>query len=111
MAGQRQQEEHQNSESYGEAKQYVGRNERTAVVSTRPDCTAIRSPLDGTSNVNVASNITWDYASSATGYRVSIGTTTGGIDVLNNEDVGNILTYNPPTDLAFNTEFFIRITR
>ncbi len=82
----------------------------TGDVTTPPLCTTIRSPLDGTTNVNSASNISWNYAPTATGYRVSIGTSPSGTDVANNVDVGNTLTYNPPADLPASTLLYIIIT-
>ncbi|AZQ58748.1 T9SS type B sorting domain-containing protein [Maribacter sp. MJ134] len=82
----------------------------TGDVTTPPLCTTIRSPLDGTTNVNSASNISWNYAPTATGYRVSMGTSPNGTDVANNVDVGNTLTYNPPADLPASTLLYITIT-
>jgi len=82
----------------------------TGDVTSAPLCTTISFPLDGTTNVNSASNISWNYAPTATGYFVSIGTTPNGIDVANNIDVGNNLTYNPPADLPASTLLYITIT-
>ncbi len=81
----------------------------TVNVTTPPSCAVINSPADGANNVNVSSNITWDYIPTATGYRITIGTTPGGIELLNDFDVGNVLAYNPATDFPFNTPIYIRI--
>ena len=81
----------------------------TEDVTSAPPCTEVRFPADGAGNVNVASSIFWNYASTATGYQVSIGTTAGGNDILNNADVGNTLSFNPPGDLPFDTEIFVTI--
>lgn len=82
----------------------------TTDVTEPPSCTFINSPADGVNNVNVASSIFWNYAPTATGYLLNIGTNQGGSDVLNNVDVGNVLSYNPPVNLAFNTTFYVTIT-
>ena len=41
---------------------------------------------------NFATAISWDAVSGANGYRINIGTSTGAIDVLNNFDLGTVLT-------------------
>lgn len=82
----------------------------TEEVTTVPACTTLSRPLNNAIDVNIASNITWNYAPGATGYLISIGTTFGGTDIENNKPVGNILTYNPPIDFNTNTEIFVQIT-
>ena len=42
---------------------------------------------------NFATQISWDAAANADAYRISIGTSAGATDVLNNENVGAVLTY------------------
>lgn len=82
---------------------------RTIDVTTPPTCTTVKSPVDEATNINVASAISWDYAPTAKGYRMTIGTTMGGGEILNDFDVGNVLSYKPTLDLPFSTEIFIRI--
>lgn len=82
---------------------------RTEVVTTAPPCSVIATPADGATDVNVASAITWDYTPTAEGYIVSIGTTPGGTELLNNFDVGNVLSYTPAADFPFNTTIYVRI--
>lgn len=74
-----------------------------------PSCTTITNPQNGQTNVNINTNINWRYASKARGYRVSLGTTSGGTDIANNIDVGNVLFYNPPTNLPPETEIYVNI--
>lgn len=83
---------------------------RTVSVTTPPPCAIISSPTDGATDVNVASAISWDYTPTAEGYFISIGTTPGGSEILNNFDVGNVLSYRPAADFPFNTTIYVRIT-
>ncbi|RSK41785.1 T9SS type B sorting domain-containing protein [Mangrovimonas spongiae] len=75
-----------------------------------PNCNAsLLSPTNGETDVNENSDITWSAASViVTGYTLSIGTTPGGTDVVNNLDVGNVLTYDPGT-LAYETTYYVTI--
>ncbi len=76
-----------------------------------PACTAVTAPADGAIDVLETEAITWDQAlGGATGYLISIGTSSGATDVLDNFDVGNALTYTPSPPLAYATEFFVTIT-
>lgn len=75
-----------------------------------PDCTFLAEPLDGTTNYPVNEAIRWEYAPMATGYLLSIGTSPGGTDLVDNLDVGNRLSYNPVGSLPTETEIFVTIT-
>jgi len=78
--------------------------------STVPECSVLTQPLDGSVGINVDTNINWSVASGASGYRVRIGTTSGGSDLANaNVDDGSTL-YDPPVDFVLNTEVFVTIT-
>ncbi len=81
---------------------------RTEVIT--PVCTNLSSPLNGATNVLISSNISWNAIGNTTGYLISIGTTSGGIDIANAEDVGNTTTYNPAADLPDDTEIFVTVT-
>ena len=67
------------------------------------------SPENGDIEVNIGANISWYYAIGATGYLISIGTTFGSGDLVNNVDVGNTLQYNPTVDFPPLTEIFVSI--
>ncbi len=82
---------------------------RTEDVTTTPPCTILRSPLNGATNVNIASNISWEYAPTATSYVLSYGTIPGGGDLFTG-NVGNTLSFNPPFDFPPNTEIFVSIS-
>lgn len=81
----------------------------TEDVSTVPDCTQLSTPLDGDTGVNVGVILNWDYASRATGYRVTIGTTPGSGDIVNDLDVGNVLSFDPSGDLPPGTLIYVSI--
>ena len=80
----------------------------TEDVTTVPECTTITSPGDGATSVNSATNITWSYAQKATSYQLILGSSLGGNDILD-QDVGNVLSYNPIVDLPASTTIYTRI--
>ncbi len=83
---------------------------RFATISTIPTCTTNISPANNATSVLVSANISWNASPTATGYFISIGTTSGATDFLNNFDNGNSVTYNPTTDFLPNTTYFVTIT-
>jgi len=83
---------------------------RTENVTTSPLCTSLNMPIDGEIDVNPATNISWDYAPTATGYFLSVGTTPGGSELVNNVNQGNILSYNPVPELPPNTAIYVQVT-
>lgn len=93
----------------GEATSCSEESFTTGLAPVIPDCTTIDNPDDGENNVSVATDIFWDDIANADGYILTVGTTSGGNDIVDNEDVGNILTYDFLTDLPENTEIFINI--
>ncbi len=82
---------------------------RTEDVLVPPSCAIIRTPPDGATDVNSATTIGWSYVPKATGYRIAIGTSMGGEELLPLTDVGNVLSYLPVTELPLETEIFVRI--
>ncbi|MBT8310365.1 MAG: T9SS type B sorting domain-containing protein [Flavobacteriaceae bacterium] len=78
---------------------------------TPPNCDSVlTNPIDGAVDVNENEDLTWSPATNfPTGYKISIGTTSGGTDVANNIDVGNVLTYDPGT-LNYATTYYVTIT-
>lgn len=81
----------------------------TESVTQAPECTELTTPQNGDIGVNVATNIGWHYASKATGYFLSMGTSPGGTDILNNQDVGNVLSFNPSNNFPPETTIYITI--
>lgn len=82
----------------------------TEDVIVPPPCTQLTGPDNNASNVTIVTDLSWAYAPSATGYNISIGTTPGGTDILNNLDVGNVLLYKPDADLPQFAEIYVQIT-
>ena len=82
--------------------------EATFVPLTPPSCVAVSSPLNGAFNVS-SSVVSWPAASGgATGYRLSVGSSSGATDVLNNFDVGNVLSYSL-TGLVGGSTYYVTV--
>ncbi|WP_257656307.1 gliding motility-associated C-terminal domain-containing protein [Parapedobacter lycopersici] len=81
----------------------------TEILSTAPGCTTIISPVDGANSVSLDAGIRWTAVADAEGYRIAIGTTPGGTDVVNNEIVTGT-TFNPGIVFAENTRYYLRVT-
>lgn len=82
---------------------------RTEDVIAPPGCTNLQFPQNGATNINVATNISWNYAPTATSYTLSIGTSPGGTEILAPTNVGNVLSYNPPVDLPPNSDIYVTV--
>lgn len=83
---------------------------RTEDVTEPPGCTTPDFPFDNAMNVNIGSSITWNFAPTATGYLLSLGSSAGGTDILNNETIIGAPFFQPPNDLPLDTEIFVTIT-
>ena len=83
---------------------------RTEDVTGPPACTMMSNPVDGATNINIATNISWNYSPTATGYRISMSTVPGAGNIVNNLNVLNVLTYNPILDLPPSTQIFVEVT-
>jgi hypothetical protein len=73
-----------------------------------PACTTILSPNNGATNISVSPIINWSSVNGATGYRLTVGTTSGGTQILNNVNVGNVTTYNL-SNLQNNITYFVKV--
>jgi gliding motility-associated-like protein len=73
-------------------------------------CTMLSNPLDGTNDVSVDTNISWNSINDAIGYTLTIGTSSESSDILNNFDVGNVESYNPIENLPENTTIYVKVT-
>ncbi|MBK7223400.1 MAG: BspA family leucine-rich repeat surface protein [Saprospiraceae bacterium] len=75
-----------------------------------PSCTQLSAPANGAVGVPIATNISWNPIANATGYKLTISTTSGGTNILNNTNLGNVTTYNPPGNLPYSTTIYTKIT-
>ncbi|QXP60853.1 BspA family leucine-rich repeat surface protein [Olleya sp. HaHaR_3_96] len=82
----------------------------TETLPTPPNCTTLTTPLNNATDVDITTDLSWNVATDATGYIISVGTTTGGTDILDNEDVGNVITYNLASDLPETATLYVTIT-
>ncbi|MEO5907523.1 MAG: M12 family metallo-peptidase, partial [Saprospiraceae bacterium] len=87
---------------------YNNANCNTGVCSP-PSCTHLSTPLNGAIDVESCDNLTWTGIVGVSGYRLTIGTTPNGGEIVNNLDVGMATTYNPVSDLPFSANLFVKI--
>ena len=75
-----------------------------------PNCDAVvTSPADGATSVLVNSTVNWNSAGGfPEGYYFSLGTTSGGNDIMDALDVGNVNSYNL-SGLSYSTTYYITI--
>ncbi|KMQ69384.1 hypothetical protein ACM39_04690 [Chryseobacterium sp. FH2] len=78
--------------------------------STLPACPNVSAPATNATGVAIAPSITWSAVSGATGYRLSVGTTSGGTDIMNNVDLGNVTTYSITPNLQYGTQYYYKLT-
>ena len=78
--------------------------------NTVPTCPSIATPAAAATGVSVLPTISWNAVSGATGYRLSVGTTSGGSDVINNMDLGNLTAYTLTSALMLNTQYFYTVS-
>ncbi len=74
-----------------------------------PACPLITYPSNNATFVPLTPTITWNASSGATSYKVSIGTTPGGIDVANQVSAATN-SYTPSAPLAPNTMHYMKVT-
>lgn len=88
---------------------YIDNFSGSQVAANPPNCSTLTVPLNGATNVNEESNLTWSAATGVpTGYFLSVGTTPGGTEIVNNFDNGNSTSYNLPS-LTFGATYYVRI--
>jgi hypothetical protein len=73
------------------------------------ECVSVTSPANGSNNVPLDAIFSWPNAMGATGYKIKIGTTPGGNELLVLTDVGNVTQYQPVNLLPGYTQIFVQI--
>src|SRR5690606_15801301 len=68
----------------------LGAYEYSSILS----CTQLSNPLNNASDVAIGTDIQWDAVEEATGYRISIGTTPMGSEIVNNLDLLDETSYS-----------------
>ncbi|GGD57019.1 hypothetical protein GCM10011361_24440 [Muriicola marianensis] len=82
----------------------------TASITEAPACAQLNIPTNGQTDVNPATNLRWGYVLGAIGYRLTIGTSPGGGEILPSTVLGNVLSYDPPAEFPPNTVIYVRLT-
>ncbi|WP_027378285.1 T9SS type A sorting domain-containing protein [Chryseobacterium daeguense] len=73
-------------------------------------CPTVSSPSSAATGVSTIPTISWGTVTGATGYRLTVGTTSGGTDVLNNVDLGNVTSYTFASALSASTTYYYLVT-
>ncbi|WP_312343505.1 T9SS type A sorting domain-containing protein [Chryseobacterium binzhouense] len=94
--------------SYNGTVPSVACTERSFTTVNIP-CPVVASPAANETNTVLSPTITWAAVTGATGYKLTVGTTAGGTDVLNDQDLGNVLTYTFASPLNLGTKYFYRV--
>ncbi|HLV70067.1 MAG TPA: hypothetical protein VKY34_05115, partial [Xanthomarina sp.] len=88
---------------------YLDNVTASQVVVDPPSCAAIINPPNGATGVAITANLSWQAATGIPqGYTLSVGTTPGGTELVDNLNVGLSTTYNLPT-LDYSTTYYVNI--
>ncbi len=75
-----------------------------------PNCTTISSPPDGAVSVPLDATVVWFPVDGATGYNLSVGSSPGANDVLENMDMGLNTEWIPSNNFSNNADYYVNIT-
>ncbi len=73
------------------------------------ECTQLFNPADGATNVPITTLFEWSQVTSATGYRINAGTSSGGLDIFDGFNVGNITSYEFANQLPPEQTIYVTI--
>lgn len=77
--------------------------------STSPACPFVTYPVNNTQNVSLSPDFSWLPVSGTVSYKVSLGTSSGSSDIVNQQSVsGN--SFSPSTALAAGTTYYLKVT-
>ena len=93
------------------ARTYSRANIRIITPSTTiPSPAEALYPLDGGTQVPVTSNLSWNPGIVwPSGYRLSLGTNNPPTNLVDNQDLGNVTSYNPAADFQSSTTYYWKI--
>src|SRR5690606_31001758 len=92
----------------GEAEGCTEISFTTTTLLTPPECAAITSPGDGDTDIGLNAGITWNPVDGADGYRVYIGTSAGGTEIANGEEVTGT-TYQHESDWQEDETYYVTV--
>src|SRR5690606_34247341 len=88
---------------------YIDNVTASQVVVDPPSCSNLLSPTNGETGVDINANLSWQAATGIpTGYTLSVGTTPGGTDIVDNFNVGLSTSYDLP-ELEYSTTYYVTI--
>ncbi len=73
------------------------------------NCNGLVTPMDGATGVSTDTHFSWNAVDGATGYVLNVGTASGGIDIVENEQLGTVTSYNPTVSLPSGSEIFVSV--
>jgi hypothetical protein len=82
----------------------------TGVFTTRTLCPTSSSVSNNEAGTSASPTISWTAVNGAAGYKLKIGTTSGGNDVVDADIAGNVTNYIISTPLASSTSYYYSVT-
>lgn len=80
-----------------------------AVPLALPSCAQNQLATPNPTCGNLTTTVSWDIDLAATGYNLSVGTTSGGTDIINNQNIGYVNSFDIINQIA-NTSYFWKLT-
>src|SRR5690606_19018579 len=94
----------------GEATACLEEQFTTETLLKNPARTHQISRAAGTTQVAIDTEIQWDLVEEAEGYRISIGTSIGESDIVDNLDLGDEISYSHTSNFPEGTTIYVRVT-